>query len=425
MNGVTEAAVLAAGEGSRLWPLTRYQPKPMLQVGNRTILEYVLTALSNVGIDRTSIVVGHGRERLQNTFEDSFAGMDISYVHQQSQLGSGHALQQCSSEFDGPFLAVNGDTIVDEVMLEGTIDNYRRTDSAASVAVIASKTPDRYGEVKTRGKRIVEIEEGSDNDRARVNAGVYVFDTDVFDALLRVPFEEGERPLPAVTDELDGPVVATAPGGFWCAPSYPWELLSATEALLLNGGDRPAEVAGGDGARSEGDSHSSSRSAVRTRAEPAARPYVGARIHESAQIHETVVIDEHAIVGADCELQPGVVIGRGTCLHANTRVDANSVIDRSIVGPDVRIGANATIRDSIVGGGASIGDGTVSPGRSASIVINRTQYTDRRLGGVVADRAEIGANVSIEPGCRIGANAVVPTGARVSGDVSEGSRVMG
>ncbi|MEF8779264.1 MAG: sugar phosphate nucleotidyltransferase [Haloferacaceae archaeon] len=425
MSGITDAAVLAAGEGSRLWPLTRYQPKPMLQVGNRTILEYVLTALSNVGIDRTSIVVGHGRERVQNTFEDSFQGMDLSYVHQQSQLGSGHALQQCSSEFDGPFLAVNGDTIVDEVMLEGTIDSYRRTDSAASVAVIASNTPDRYGEVKTRGKRVVEIAEGSGNGRARVNAGVYVFDTDVFDALLRVPFEEGERPLPAVTDELEEPVVATAPGGLWCAPSYPWELLSATEALLLKQENRSAEGAHRDRTPPGDGSRALPSATARERSEPAARPYVGERIHESAQVHETAVIDEHAIVGADCELQPGVVIGRGTCLHANTRVDANSVIDRSIVGPDVRIGANATIRDSIVGGGASIGDGTVSPGRSASIVINRTQYTDRRLGGIVADRAEIGANVSIEPGCRIGANAVVPTGARVSGDVSEGTRVMG
>lgn len=395
---VTEAVVLAAGEGSRLWPVTTYQPKPMVQIGHRPILEYVLAALVDVGIERVTIVVGHKKHRVQNHLEHSYRGVPLNYVHQKYQLGSGHALQQCESRLDGPFLVVNGDTIVDTTLLGGTVESYHTEDSTACVAVVSSESPDEYGSVRTRNNRIVEITErsGTDRDRgvndrtARINAGVYVFDTDVFEALSRVPLRGGERDLPAVVDVLETPPVATAPGGFWCSPTYPWELLTATEAVLTGReplGEKPS-------------------------------------VHGTARIDDTAVVGDNVSIEADSVVHAGAVVGRGSCLHENSQIGPNSVIDRSILGPDVRIGANTTIRDSIVGRGVTIGDGTVSPGRSASVVINGREYTDRRLGAVIADRVRIGSKVSIEPGTRIAPNVAVPTGAHVSGDVTDSARVI-
>ena len=65
-----KSVVLAAGEGTRLRPLTRTRPKPMLPIGNQPLLEHVLEAAREAGIDEFVFVVGYKRERIQNHFGD-------------------------------------------------------------------------------------------------------------------------------------------------------------------------------------------------------------------------------------------------------------------------------------------------------------------------------------------------------------------
>jgi glucose-1-phosphate thymidylyltransferase len=220
---------------------------------------------------------------------------------------------------------------------------------------------------------------------------VYAFDETVFDALDRIEFEDGERPLTGAIGELEGPVVAATPNGVWFDSSYPWELLRTNERILY--------------------AHPTLADA-------------GERVKDSARIHESAVIGENALIGPDCTVSAGAVVKGGTCLLSSTIVGENAVIEGSIVGPDSRVGANALLRDTIVGGGATIGDGTVSPGRSATLVVDGVEYTDRRLGGVVADRATVGANVTIAPGCRIGPRGRVASGIALRRDVPENAEVV-
>jgi glucose-1-phosphate thymidylyltransferase len=140
---------------------------------------------------------------------------------------------------------------------------------------------------------------------------------------------------------------------------------------------------------------------------------------------ESAVVGENVLIGPDCKVSAGAVVREGTCLHASTIVGENTLLEGSIVGPDSRVGANAVLRDTIVGGGTTIGDGTVSPGRSATLVLDGIEYTDRRVGGVVADRATVGSNVTITPGCRIGPRGTVASGVDLRGDVAEGMEVRG
>ncbi|ELZ69086.1 sugar nucleotidyltransferase, partial [Haloferax prahovense DSM 18310] len=84
---ITEAVVLAAGEGRRLRPLTTFQPKPMLPVANRPVVEYVLDALFESGIERVVVVVGHRADRIQSHLSATYSDADIEFVHQDSRLG--------------------------------------------------------------------------------------------------------------------------------------------------------------------------------------------------------------------------------------------------------------------------------------------------------------------------------------------------
>ncbi|MBO4249570.1 nucleotidyltransferase family protein, partial [Halomicrobium sp. IBSBa] len=103
---IDTAVVLAAGEGTRLRPLTRNRPKPMLPAANRPILEHVFDALVEAGIEKLVAVVGYKRDRVQDHFGPTYRGVPISYVSQTKQLGSGHALLQARSAVDGPVLVM-------------------------------------------------------------------------------------------------------------------------------------------------------------------------------------------------------------------------------------------------------------------------------------------------------------------------------
>ena len=83
-----KAVVLAAGEGRRLKPLTNRRPKPMLPVAGKPLLEYVLDAIVDAGIDEVVFVVGYARDRIQTYFEDGDDwGVDLSTSSRRSNWG--------------------------------------------------------------------------------------------------------------------------------------------------------------------------------------------------------------------------------------------------------------------------------------------------------------------------------------------------
>jgi glucose-1-phosphate thymidylyltransferase len=388
----TDAVVLAAGEGSRLRPLTRYQPKPMLPLANRPVIEYVLSALADTGVERAVIVVGHRRTHVQDRLGHEHDGMELSYVLQRSQLGSGHALKQAADDVGEEFVVANGDNVIDARMVRRTVEAFREGSAVASVAVAHSETPQDYGVICTDEGTVTSIDEGAAVDEpTSVNAGVYALTDAVFDSLDGTETQDGELHLTDGIKRLSGRVVASRPDSVWFDPSYPWDVLRAMSHLLSN---HPELID----------------------AEEA--------VDASASVHEGAVVERPALVGPGCEIGAGTVVGGGSCLRENVRVGPNATIERSIVDTDATVGANTVIRDSILGPGVHVGSGTVSPGGSATLVVDGRQYRDRRLGGVIADRARIGGNVTIAPGTRIGPSATVPHGATVDGDVAERTEVV-
>lgn len=389
MARIDSAVVLAAGEGSRLRPLTRYRPKPMLPVANRPIIEYVIDALLETNITNIIVVVGHQHTRIQDYLMQRYPEVEVTYVRQHNQLGSGDALVQAMDGVAEPFVVVNGDNVIDASMVRETIEQYQKDDLAAAVAVARSDMASEYGTVCTENERVTTILEQNDGaDQGRINVGVYVFDERIFDALDRTTIRGGELSLTAAIPRLRGEVAPAVPGGVWYDPAYPWDLLAISEQLQAA---HPELVSGPE-----------NRSAIA----------------ETARIHDEAVVEDYVLVGPGCEVSPGAVLRRGTCLHSDVRVGSNSVVKRSLVGADTSVGPNSVLRDTVVGEEVTLGEATTAPGGPADFVVQDCLHRDQQLGSLVSDRAEIGANVSLAPGARIGPNAHVPHGNTVPGGIS-------
>jgi len=390
MTDPTTAVVLAAGEGRRLRPLTQYQPKPMLPVANRPIIDYVVDALLSAGMKDIVVIVGHQRRRLQDHLMQAYPDVELRYVHQHNQLGSGDALSQVAAEVSGEFVVVNGDNIIDETMVKQTVEQYHRENVAATVAVSRSERASNYGTVCIENGRVTTIlEHNGDGDQGRINVGVYVFDEEIFAALADTSMRSGELSLTDAIPHLSGRVVPAVPDGVWFDPAYPWDLLSVTERLQ----SAHPELLTGD----------------------ATPPLVD----ETARVHDAATLGDEIIVGPGCEIAAGAVLHNGACLESDVRVGANAVINRSQIGADSRVGANATLRDAVVGAGVTIGEATAAPGGTADFAVEGRVHRDRQLGSIVSDRATVGANVTLSPGTRVGPNVEISPGGTVGGGLVE------
>lgn len=398
MTEIIEAVVLAGGEGTRLRPLTKNRPKPMLPVANRPVIEYVLDALVDAGLRRAVIVVGHKGDRIQDHLGNGYRQIDISYVHQKAQLGSGHALQRARDVVEPPILVVNGDNVVDQRMIRETVEQFARSACAACVAVAPSDSPEEYGAVLTENGTVATIiEHPADAAGYRINAGVYAFDEGIFQALDRTDTRAGELYVTDALGDLPGKTLAADVSGVWLDPSYPWDVLTTTEQLLSNHRDLIADPTAFDG---------------------------GVLVDPAATVHESAIVEPPAIVGPDCEIGSGAVVRANTCIGQNTAVGPYSVTERSIVGPDARVGAGVVLRDSLIGAGTHLEDGVIASGGPADVVANNHVYRDRRLGAVLGDRVTVGSNVTLEAGVTIGSGASVGPGVTASGIIDDGTEVV-
>jgi glucose-1-phosphate thymidylyltransferase len=392
---IETGVVLAAGEGTRLRPMTHNRPKPMLPAANRPILEHVLDALVDAGVAELVLVVGYKRDRVQNHVGPTYRDVPVEYVVQGKQLGSGHALLQAREAVSGPMLVVNGDRIVDEGMTRVVVDAF---DGGTALGVIREHNPGRYGSVEVEGDRVVDlVENPSEPEYGFVNAGIYAFADAVFDRLEATPRTDGSLPITdTVLREIEaeaGSVRAVEVSGLWADATYPWDLLYLTRRLLEEGRVRGTEQ------------------------------HPGVYVSPSARVHESATLQAPVVVGDDCEVGAGAVVGPNVSLGRNVTVGANATVVGSVVDTDTRVGVASTLVETVTGENVDFGAGTVVPGGPGDVTLGDRVFRDRELGAVFADRVRTGGRVAADPGTLVGPGARLHTGVTVSGRVGAGAEV--
>ncbi|MCR4260808.1 MAG: sugar phosphate nucleotidyltransferase [Candidatus Colwellbacteria bacterium] len=226
-----QAVILAAGEGKRLRPLTNDLPKPMVRVNGKPILEYTLGILPE-NISEVILVVGYQKEKIIKYFGNSFNGLPIKYVVQETPLGTAHALDIAKAQIkDGFFLFMYGDDLYHQDDLKALVGL-----ETPAILVKESKHPERYGVCLTDNNGCLTgvLEKHPEPPSNLVNIGVYLLNQEIF-GIPRVQLPNGEFNLAEqIGSWATKRQVRVIQAKFWHPIGYPEDVEAADSLVTLS-----------------------------------------------------------------------------------------------------------------------------------------------------------------------------------------------
>lgn len=413
MKGV----LLTAGEGTRMRPLTLTRPKTMLGVGGKPILQYNLEALRDANVTDIIMVVGYKKEVIMDYFGDgSLFGVNITYVIQEERLGTAHAINYVRDEIESAFIVLNGDIIVDSILIRKLVAKFEANDNAASVLTLTEvEDPSAFGVVEIESDRIKNIIEKPAPQEAPsnlINAGIYLFDKTIFDAIART--EKSERGEFEITDSLkiqmneDKVVLGLKSDSKWIDIGRPWELLNINE-YFINEMEEKIEGEIEEGATIHGPIFLGKGSIIRS----------------GTYIFGPIYIGENSDIGPNSYLRKFTYIGN------NVNVGNAVEIKNSIIMDGTNVNHLSYVGDSVIGYNCNIAAGTnIANLRfdNQNVKMNiKGEICDcggRKLGSIFGDNVKTGINSSFNPGVKVGINSAIGSGTIIYKDIPSNTLVL-
>jgi mannose-1-phosphate guanylyltransferase len=342
------AVILVGGLGTRLRPLTDRTRKDMLPLVDRPQLAYTFEHLSRFGVRRAIVSCGYLPTQIEEHFGTRYGELELEYKVEEEPLGTGGAIRFAAEGLDGPFLALNGDSLR-ETDLDALIAFHREREARATILLTPVEDPSRYGLVRVNGsgcvRSFLEKPRPEEIDTNLINAGMYVLEPDVLDLIPPGRPVSIEREIfPQLVEEQAVHGVALA--GYWLDIGTPDAYLQAHRDVL----ERNFVTEIGDRLGSDYTLVADGADTGAARLVPPVFVGRGATIGVGARIGSLAVIGAGAVIGEGAAVESSV-IGAGAFVGARTHVTG------SIIGERAELGAECDVRGlSVVGPGAKVGD---------------------------------------------------------------------
>lgn len=224
------AVILAAGKGTRMGELAKETPKPMLKVLGKTLLEHKLDMLPDA-IREVVIVVGHLQDKITEVLGDKYGDRKITYVVQEEQKGTAHALFQCKEILarEEKFLVMMGDDIYSKDDMEECL-KY-------DYSILMRESENIKGKAKVvfdEEGHIQDILEKYQNDEAGfICAGMYTITPAIFNVSM-VEIPGGEVGLPQTILAIKDVKIKAVQARFWLQITTPEDLAVAETFLKID-----------------------------------------------------------------------------------------------------------------------------------------------------------------------------------------------
>jgi len=382
-----QAVILAAGEGQRLRPFTANKPKVMIKVANKPILEFVISALKEAGIQDIIIVIGYKRDRVIEYFGNGKNfDVRIQYAFQDQQLGTAHALKQAEGLIKSDeFLVLAGDNIVDSKSIRALKQTW-------SLSCKISNEPTKYGVLITENERVKKIiEKPTEPISNLVNTGIYRFNKEIFDWIGE------ETDLVSVINKMikRGYEFRCVKANLWMDVVYPWDIIKVNELVM-----KPVKVLAGKIEKST---------------------IIESSIGEDSTVRAGAYI-KSSLIGKNCEIGENSVI-KSSAVGNNVKIGGLCYIENCVISDNVTIEACCFIKDSVIDRGCII-----EPRFTALSGLTEVKIGDElhsvKAGVFIGERCEIKANVVAKAGTIIGNDVKIEPSKVVSGYIPDNTRVL-
>jgi mannose-1-phosphate guanylyltransferase/phosphomannomutase len=382
-----KAVIMAGGEGTRLRPLTSNQPKPLMPLVNRPMMEHIVRLLKSHGFDDIVVTLAFLPQTIRTYFGDGAEfGVRMVYATEETPLGTAGSVRNARDELDEPFMVISGDVLTD-IDLSELVAVHERKGSMATLALKSMENPLEFGIVITRDdgsiERFLEKPTWGQVFSDTVNTGIYVCDPEVFDYIPageQVDFSSDVFPrLLADGKPLFGHV----------AEGY-WEDVGTLEAYLK--------------------AHRDVLDGKVSLDVPGFRIAEGVWLGEGAEVDPAADVAGPAIIGDYCRVEAGAQIRQYSVLGTNVMVRSDAFIERSVVHDNAYLSQAVRLRGSVVG-------------RSTDL----RAFARCEEGVVLGDNCFVGDHAVINPGVKVYPFKTVEAGAIINSSIvweSRGARSL-
>ncbi len=382
-----KAVVMAGGEGTRLRPLTSNQPKPMLPVCNRPMMEYILQLLRNHGFTQVVATLQFLPTVIRNYFGDgSEWGLGMEYLIEEKPLGTAGGVKNAQEHLTEPFLVISGDALTD-IDLTDVIRFHKEKKAMVTIALVRVANPLEFGIVVTDEtghiERFLEKPNWGQVFSDTINTGIYVLNPEIFDFIPTTgPFDFSHDLFPLLL-ERGFPIYGYVADGYWCDVGNFEQYIRAHKDILegKTGIQPPGFNMGGDIWLGE-----------------------GAEIDPAAKITGPVVLGDHSKVEEGCTIREFTVLGH------NVVVKGGSFVHRAIVYDNTYVGGGSHLRGCVIGKNCDL---------KSNVRLEE--------GVVIGDDCRIGDNVVVNHDVKIYPFKTVDAGATVNSSIiweSKGQRSL-
>ncbi len=379
---------MAGGEGTRLRPMTANQPKPLLPVVNKPIMEHVLRLLKRHGFAETVVTVQFLASLVRNYFGDGEdVGMSLTYATEETPLGTAGSVKNAEDGLrSGPFLVISGDALTD-IDLSAMVRYHKEQGALVTVGLSRVPNPLEFGIVIVgedgRIQRFLEKPTWGQVFSDTVNTGIYVMEPEV---LAEVPAGEVADWSGDIFPQL---LKAGAPLYGWIADGY-WEDVGSLESYFQAQADA---LSGKVDVEIDGFEVSP-----------------GVWVSEDAEVDPEALLAGPLCIGDYAKIEAGAQLREFTTIGSNVVVKEGAFLHRAVVHNNVYVGQGTTLRGCVVGKNTDV---------MGSVRIEE--------GAVVGDECLIEAEAYLSAGVKVYPFKTIEAGAVVNTSViweSRGQRTL-
>jgi NDP-sugar pyrophosphorylase family protein len=311
--------------------LTLSLPKPVAPILGRPLLRYQIELLRQAGITDIVLCIAYQPDRLRERLGDGEdLGVRLTYVVEDSPLGTGGAVRNARPHLDELTVVMNGDVLSD-IDVRGTLAAHLAHQASATIVVTPVPDPSRFGlvEIGPSGRvlRFTEKPVPGEITTNTINAGLYVLATSTLDLMPGGCNHSIERGFfPALLARGDC-VAGVRHDGYWVDVGTPEKYLQVHRDLLARRFAAPID----------------------------GRPTRGGWIDSAASVSAECRTDGPYFVGPGCSVAAGAQLGSGAVLVADVRVEAEAFVADSVLWSGCRLERGARVTGALLGAGVEVG----------------------------------------------------------------------